>query len=126
MLAIRRAPALGFGRYIISATTPFTRDDLAALRHDAAGVLRRLMPAYEAEYARRGWRMYPDIDRVYVNELARDELGWRPRHDFAAVLGRLSRSEDMLSPLARSIGSKGYHERLVLPAGGGPYPVAAS
>src|SRR4051794_40979318 len=31
-LALERAPELGFGRYIISATTPFTRDDLGALR----------------------------------------------------------------------------------------------
>lgn len=125
LLAIARAPALGFGRYIVSATTPFTRDDLAALRTDAPGVLRRLLPGYEAEYARRGWRMYPAIDRVYVNDLARDELGWRPRHDFAAVLARLQRDEDLLSPLARSIGSKGYHDG-PLPPGVGPYPVAAS
>src|SRR3954447_3523978 len=32
VLALERAPALGFGRYIVSATTPFTRDDLAQLR----------------------------------------------------------------------------------------------
>ena len=31
-LALERAPAIGFGRYIISATTPFTRDDLTAIR----------------------------------------------------------------------------------------------
>jgi UDP-glucose 4-epimerase len=35
LLAMARAPAIGFGRYIISATTPFTRADLAWLREDA-------------------------------------------------------------------------------------------
>src|SRR5262245_30761605 len=32
LLALEKAPELGFGRYIISATTPFTRDDLFELR----------------------------------------------------------------------------------------------
>src|SRR5436190_4342926 len=32
LLAMQRAPAIGFGRYIISATSPFQRDDLADLR----------------------------------------------------------------------------------------------
>ena len=67
LLAMERAPALGFGRYIISATTPFGRDDAEALRRDAAAVLARRVPGYEAEYARRGWRMFPGIERVYVN-----------------------------------------------------------
>src|SRR3954470_18735822 len=35
LLALDRAPALGFGRYIISATTPFGRADAADLRTDA-------------------------------------------------------------------------------------------
>jgi len=109
LLAIRKAPQIGFGRYIISATTPFTRDDLAELRSDAAAVVRRRVAAYEAAYARRGWSMVPTIDRVYVNERARRELGWQPRHDFAAVIARLRGDPDFRSPLARVIGAKGYH-----------------
>src|SRR3954451_23011470 len=42
--ALERAPELGFGRYIVSATTPFTREDLAELRADAPAVVRRLYP----------------------------------------------------------------------------------
>ncbi len=109
LLAIERAAAIGFGRYIISATTPFGRDDLAQLRTDAPSVLARYVPEYAEEYAHRGWRMFPGIDRVYVNALARDELGWRPRYDFAHVLARLRTGEDPRSPLAQAIGSKGYH-----------------
>ena len=111
LLALERAPSLGFGRYILSATTPFSRDDLGALRADAPSVVRRLFPDHEAEYARRGWRMFPSIDRVYVNDRARKDLGWRPRYDFGHVLGRLQAGEDPRSPLARTVGSKGYHAR---------------
>src|SRR5215210_5167733 len=77
--ALERAPELGFGRYIVSATTPFARDDLAELRADAPAVVRRRCPGYEAVYAVRGWRMFASIDRVYVNARARSELGWAPR-----------------------------------------------
>jgi UDP-glucose 4-epimerase len=117
-LAFERAPQIGFGRYIVSATTPFTRDDLAELRADAPAVVRRRFPEYEAIYARRGWRMFPSLERVYVNERARRELGWAPRYDFAHVLDRLEAGEDHRSPLALAVGAKGYH-----PESTGPYTV---
>ena len=55
--------------------------------------------------------MFPSIDRVYVNARAGKELGWHPRYDFGYVLDRLSADEDPRSPLARTVGSKGYHAR---------------
>jgi UDP-glucose 4-epimerase len=109
LLALDRATAIGFGRYIISATTPFTRADLAELRRDAPTVVRRLFPQYEEVYARLGWKMFPSIDRVYVNEKARRELGWQPRHDFGFRLAALAAGQDPTSELARAIGAKGYH-----------------
>ncbi len=109
LLALEKAPAIGFGRYIVSATTPFRPEDLAELRRDAPAVVRRRVPGHEAEYARRGWRMLPSIDRVYVNDRARAELGWQPRHDFRAVIDRLQAGGGLWSPLARLVGSKGYH-----------------
>ena len=109
VLALQRAPAIGFGRYIISATTPFAEADLAELRRDTPGVVARLVPEYEAVYARLRWRMLPSIDRVYVNALARDQLGWAPRYDFRYALGRLERGEDPRSELALTVGAKGYH-----------------
>jgi nucleoside-diphosphate-sugar epimerase len=111
LLALEKAPSLGFGRYIISATTPFTPDDLFDLRANAPLVLKRRVPEYEAEYARRGWKMFPGIDRVYVNARARSALGWQPRYDFRYVLGLLKAGEDPRSQLARVVGSKGYHSR---------------
>jgi UDP-glucose 4-epimerase len=108
-LALDRAAAIGFRKYIISATTPFTRGDLSQLRADAPAVVRRLFPDYEAEYERRGWTMFPSIERVYVNSLAREELGWAPRYDFRHVLDSLAAGEDPRSPLSVAVGAKGYH-----------------
>lgn len=120
LLAMEKAPAIGFERYIISATTPFTKDDLSELRTDAPDVLDRRIPEYRAEYERRDWQMFPSIDRVYVNEKACHELGWRPKHNFADVLSRLETGGEVLSPLAKTIGAKGYHE---IEYADGPYPV---
>jgi UDP-glucose 4-epimerase len=108
-LALERAPEIGFGRYVISATTPFTPDDLAAIRDDLPTVVARLFPDYEDVYAQRGWRMFASIDRVYVNDRARSDLGWSPRYDFRHALDRLAEGTDSRSPLAISIGAKGYH-----------------
>ena len=108
-LALQRAPAIGFGRYIISATTPFTRGDLDAIRTDLPSVVRRLYPAYEDVYRERGWDMFGSIGRVYINERARRELGWHPRYGFKQSLDALAAGRDPRSELARSIGAKGYH-----------------
>lgn len=108
-LALERAPALGFGRYIVSATTPFTREDLAALRSDAPAVVARLFPDYAALYERLGWRMFAEIERVYDNARARRDLGWTPRWDFAHAVGRLAAGQDPFSDLTAAVGAKGYH-----------------
>lgn len=120
LLAAERAAAIGFRKYIISATTPFLPNDLAALRVNAPRVVRERVPDYESEYDRRQWMMLPSIDRVYVNERARNELGWRPQHDFNSVIDRLKADDDLRSPLARLVGSKGYHPQVFAD---GPYPV---
>lgn len=109
LLAVERAPALPFRRYVISATTPFERGDAARLRADAPGVLRERVPGYEHEYARRGWRMFPSIDRVYDSALARRELGWEPRWSFGYVLQQLAAGAEPRSGLASTVGFKGYH-----------------
>jgi nucleoside-diphosphate-sugar epimerase len=115
-LALARGPEIGFGRFIISATTPFEPGDLSELNTDAPSVVRRYFPDYEAIYAERGWRMFPTIDRVYVNSKARSELGWAPRYDFRHALERVKAGEDPFSPLTKTVGAKGYHAGSV-----GPY-----
>jgi nucleoside-diphosphate-sugar epimerase len=110
LLAAERAADIGFARYVISSTTPFTPRDLPGVRNDLPRVVRERFPDLDREYERRGWRMFPGIDRVYVNARARAELGWRPRYDFRRLLDALRRDEDPRSPLARAVGAKGYHD----------------
>jgi UDP-glucose 4-epimerase len=121
LVAIDKAAAIGFRRYIISATTPFSRNDLPALRRNAADVVARLFPDCKALFTSRKWVLFPHIDRVYVNHLATAELGWRPKYDFRHVLDCLRTGEDFRSPMAREVGSKGYHDAVFEL---GPYPVA--
>ncbi len=120
LAALERAPEIGFGCYIISATTPFTPSHLREIRLDAAKVVNKLFPEFEATYRRLGWRMFPSIDRVYVNTRARVDLGWQPRFSFGEVLRRLARNEDIRSDLAQAVGAKGYHDRAFRDR---PYPV---
>ncbi len=120
LLALDRAPSLGFGRYIVSAPTPFSRDAVAALRHDAAAVVRGLFPEVDALYAAQGWKLLPSLDRVYDSARARRDLAWSPKRDFPFVLECLRRGEDFRSELARAIGVKGYHDEVFAE---GPYPV---
>jgi len=121
MRALERAADIGFSRYIISATTPFTPEDLPLLGHDAPRVARRLFPDSEALYSARHWKLCPKIDRVYVNNRARTELGWIPKYDFAFAMKCLSLGQDFRSALSQVVGSKGYHETSFAE---GPYPVA--
>jgi len=115
LLAMERAPELGFEKFIITATTPFTRADLAELGTDAPAVLARRVPEYAATYAARGWRMLPVLDRVYVNEKARRLLGWQPRYDFTRAVASIAAGENFRSPLMIAVGKKGYHPGQAIP-----------
>jgi UDP-glucose 4-epimerase len=109
LLAMERAATLGFEKFVITATSPFTRDDLGLLGTDAPAVLAKRVPEYAAVYAALGWRMLPALDRVYVNDKARRLLGWQPKHDFARALARVANGQEYRSALAVEVGSKGYH-----------------
>jgi UDP-glucose 4-epimerase len=120
LLAMEKAPDLGFGKFIITATSPFQRADLAQLGIDAPAVLARYFPEFPAIYAKRGWTMLPTLDRVYVNARAREVLGWRPKYDYAHVLRCLAAGQEYRSPLTLDIGAKGYHSIGKGPIGNGP------
>jgi UDP-glucose 4-epimerase len=120
LAASERAHAIGFGKYIISATTPFLAEDLPALNTDAAVVVRKRVPDFADVYARLGWRMFDRIDRVYVNDAARRDLGWRPGFDFQYVLDGLKNGAYPRSRISGLVGSKGYHDEVFED---GPYPV---
>jgi UDP-glucose 4-epimerase len=110
ILAMQKAASIGFGRYIISATTPFNLNDLSELFTNAPQVVKRNFPDYEHVYQHRGWKMFPGIDRVYVNERARKDLGWNPEYDFGYILDCFKTEKDPRSELAKQVGFKGYSE----------------
>ncbi len=109
LLAAEKAQAIGYGRFIVSATTPFRRADTLDLGSDAPAVVRRYVPEHCDVYARRGWRMFPSIDRVYDNSKARIVLGWQPKHDFGSAIARLRAGADPRSHLATAVGAKLHH-----------------
>lgn len=75
-----------YRQFVISGGTPFLQEDAAILKSDAAAVLRMRAPDLVSAFNQRGWRFPQSIDRVYVSELAQQELEWKPRHDFREVL----------------------------------------
>lgn len=87
--ALDRIPAIGFDIAIVSAPTPFAREDAAALKRDARSVIARHFPEAEALYARRGWTLPASIGRVYDAAHIENSLGFRCETDFAAVLDAL-------------------------------------
>lgn len=89
LAALERAPAIGFGTYVISAPTPFRREEAAELKRDAAAVIARHFPDAPTLYAARGWRLPTSISRVYDASLAARDLGFRARTGFAGVLAAL-------------------------------------
>jgi UDP-glucose 4-epimerase len=88
-VALERAPAIGFGTFIIAAPTPFAESDAAALMRDAAAVVTRYFPDAPALYAAQGWQLPARIGRVYDASLAARVLDFRCETDFGLVLDAL-------------------------------------
>jgi nucleoside-diphosphate-sugar epimerase len=66
--------------YVISAASPFRREDRHELRAEATAVIERRSPGLIERMAARGWAPPGSIDRVYDCSLAQIELGFRPRY----------------------------------------------
>jgi UDP-glucose 4-epimerase len=88
--ALDQAPRLGFDTFIVSAKTPFSRDDCAELMVDAPAVVKRYFPQYPQLYARMGWTMFQSIDRVYDSDKAFRRLGFICRTGFKEKLKELA------------------------------------
>jgi UDP-glucose 4-epimerase len=95
VVALDRAPALGFEIFVLSAPTPFVPSESAALKRAAADVIERHFPDAPALYARRGWRLPTSIGRVYDASRIQRMLGFRCATDFGCVLEAL-RTDDRL------------------------------
>mgnify|MGYP006404747867 CR=1 FL=1 len=95
ILALERAPQIGFDIFIISAPTPFTREDVIDLKRDAASVVERWFPGASTLYATRGWTLPKTIGRIYDPSRAEQVLGFRAGTDFAAVLDALKQGHEL-------------------------------
>jgi len=89
LVALERAPEIGFDEFIISAPTPFVRSDAEELKRDAAAVITRYFPDAAELYAKRNWRLPASIGRVYDANKAERILSFRCETDFAQILNAL-------------------------------------
>ena len=90
VVAIAKAPELGFDTFIISARTPFHRGDCKQLIIDAPSVVERYFPDYPRLYASVGWTMFQSIDRVYDSGKASRILGFDCKYGFKEMLDELA------------------------------------
>ncbi|HUJ98255.1 MAG TPA: NAD(P)-dependent oxidoreductase [Stellaceae bacterium] len=95
VMALQRAPTIGFGMFIVSAPTPFVPSDAEELKRDAAAVVRRYFPDAATLYARRNWRLPANVGRVYDASKAQRVLGFRCETDFGRVLDALRRGAEL-------------------------------
>jgi len=93
VVALDRAPQIGFDTFIVSALTPFSPDDCEQLMEYAPLVVHRYFPRYREIYARRGWTMFDYIDRVYDSTKAMRRLGFVCKTDFGDILIQLDRED---------------------------------
>jgi UDP-glucose 4-epimerase len=90
VVALSKAPQIGFDTFIISASTPFSPTDCAELIVDAPTVVARYFPGYRDIYERLGWTMFDTIDRVYDSQKAAKHLGFVCRTGFVEKLEELA------------------------------------
>ncbi|ODT16516.1 MAG: oxidoreductase [Kaistia sp. SCN 65-12] len=90
VVALARAQEIGFDTFIVSALTPFSREDCRALIADAPSVVARYFPDYRQHYEARGWTMFDTVDRVYDSSKAARVLGFTCRTNFREVLDGLA------------------------------------
>jgi len=90
LVALERTPPARCETYLVSAPTPFVREEAVDLKRDAAAVIARHFPEAAELYARRGWQLPATIGRVYDAGLAQRQMGFRCETDFAAILTALA------------------------------------
>lgn len=89
---VAEAHTLALGRsgppaiYVISAATPFQREDREELLNDAPRAIERRCPGLINQMAGTGWTPPRSIERVYDSSLARRELGFQPGYGIESCL----------------------------------------
>jgi nucleoside-diphosphate-sugar epimerase len=95
LVALDRAPEIGFDEFIISAPTPFIPADAEAVKRNAPDVISRYFPEAAELYAKRNWRLPTSIGRVYDASKAERLLGFRCATDFGSILEALRTDSPM-------------------------------
>jgi len=90
VVAMDKAAEIGFDTFIVSAKTPFRREDCQALLHDAPAVVEKYFPEYPEIYQRKGWTMFQSIDRVYDASRIEQRLGFVCQVNFGRALQELA------------------------------------
>ena len=119
LLALEKAPALGFARFIVSATTPFSRDDARGAARGRGGGGAPPVPRLRGAL-RQARLAHVPVDRSRLRQPRRaspSSAGGRNTTS-AARSTVLAAGQDFRSPLAQAVGVKGYHGGLT--AGGSP------
>jgi len=95
VVALDRAPALGFEIFIVSAPTPFVRSEANALNGTAPDVIARHFPDAPSLYAQYGWRLPTSVTRIYDAGRIERVLGFRCVTDFGRVLDALRTGDNL-------------------------------
>ncbi|MEL6687982.1 MAG: NAD(P)-dependent oxidoreductase [Pseudomonadota bacterium] len=98
LCALDQAPQIGFGLYIVSAPTPFSRSDIMMLNRDAAAVIRGYHPDVTRLYDQKGWQLPTTLGRVYDGRRITRNFGFSYETDFGSALTAMMRGDP--SPLA--------------------------
>ncbi|KAK4117135.1 NAD dependent epimerase/dehydratase family protein [Canariomyces notabilis] len=100
-----------WGKYIISAPTPFRREEqvLKGLDEDAGKVFRETVAGCGEVFEKKGWKFLDRLDRVYDSRRAIEELGWRPEYTFENAVESIRSGKEWRSGLTLKVGRLGYH-----------------
>lgn len=109
--AMKKAKYIKWGRYIISAPSPFINnpETLRLLDQNPAAVYEAAVPAAVQVFKDQNWRFLGRIDRVYDSSKAVNELGWAPTYTFEKAIELISQGKEWKSELTKKVGKKGYH-----------------
>ncbi|MFD2286291.1 NAD-dependent epimerase/dehydratase family protein [Pedobacter petrophilus] len=75
-----------FEIFNISSGSPFQKEDLIELKHDAACVIAKYYPEVIELYERNHWTLPESIDRVYRSDKAMQMLSYQPKFTFEYLL----------------------------------------
>ncbi|HWU96808.1 MAG TPA: NAD(P)-dependent oxidoreductase [Sphingomonas sp.] len=89
LIALEKAPEIGFDVFIVSAPTSFARAECPELKIDAPSVIARHFPDALALYRAKNWELPRSIGRIYDAARAERRLGFRCETGFAEVLDAL-------------------------------------